>query len=154
MTESTNNKTKRKLINHIKTIQPTHQVAIFFNNFDEAIEFNVLMQKIKKPVSAAFEQITMIWVLRLKFQRRYGTVGYIQILTNAELDLKLLNKVLDRYTVEKQVRTVQREFDYNKYIDTVNKQKLTNLSNYLGSQRSPRRFAITNKPKSNKDAEI
>ncbi|MDD1796415.1 hypothetical protein LRP50_25190, partial [Enterovibrio sp. ZSDZ42] len=128
--------------------------AIFFNNFDEAIEFNVLMQKIKKPVSAAYEQITMIWVLRLKFQRRYGTVGYIQILTNAELDLKLLNKVLDRYTVEKQVRTVQREFDYNKYIDTVNKQKLTNLSNYLGSQRSPRRFAITNKPKSSKDADV
>lgn len=153
MTESSQDKTKRKLINHIKTLKPTHQTAIFFNNFDEAIEFNDLMQKIKKPVSAAFEQITMIWILRLKYQQRYGTVGYIQILTNAELDLELLNNVLDRYTVEKQIRTVQREFDYNNYIDTVNKQKLTNLSNYLGSQRSPRRFAITNRPKPNKGAE-
>lgn len=153
MTESSQDKTKRKLLTHIRTLRPTHQVAIFYNDFDDAIEFNDLMQKIKKPVSAAFEQITMIWVLRLKYQQRYGTVGYIQILTTAELDLKLLNKVLARYTFEDQIRTVQREFDYNKYVDTLNKQKLTNLSHYLGSQRSPRRFAITNRPKPNKGAE-
>nr|MBF4349180.1 hypothetical protein [Vibrio anguillarum] len=72
------------------------------NNFDEAFEFNDLMQKIKKPVSAAFKSITMIWVLRLKHQPNYGVVGYIQILTSAELDLKLLNKVLAKYTCENQ----------------------------------------------------
>ncbi len=65
MTESAHNKTKRKLINNIKDIKPTHQTAIFYNNFDEAIEFNDLMQKIKKPVSAAFKSINMIWMLRL-----------------------------------------------------------------------------------------
>lgn len=43
MTESAHNKTKRKLINNIKDIKPTHQTAIFYNNFDEAIEFNDLM---------------------------------------------------------------------------------------------------------------
>lgn len=66
MTESSQDKTKRKLINHIKTIKPTHQTAIFFNDFDDAFQFNNLMQEIKKPVSAAFKSITMIWVLRLK----------------------------------------------------------------------------------------
>ncbi|MGL1053718.1 hypothetical protein ACSTD8_21475 [Vibrio vulnificus] len=144
MTESARNKTKRKLINNIKDIKPTHQTAIFYNNFDEAIEFNDLMQKIKKPVSAAFKSITMIWVLRLKNQFRYGTVGYIQILTSAELDLKLLNKVLAKYTCENQIRTKQRPFSYEKYTDTVAKQKLANLTAYLGSETSPRRYAITN----------
>ncbi|EHH1182843.1 hypothetical protein WB894_004260 [Vibrio vulnificus] len=152
MTESTLDKTKRKLINHIKNIQPTHQTAIFFNNFDDAIEFNNLVQIIKKPVSAAFKHITMIWVLRLKYQFNYGTVGYIQILTNAELDLKLLNKVLAKYTYDNQINTKQRPFSYEKYTDTVAKQKLTNLTAYLGSQTSPRRYAITNKPRMNKNA--
>ncbi|TQQ47423.1 hypothetical protein, partial [Vibrio cholerae] len=105
-----------------------------------------LMQKIKKPVSAAFKSITMIWVLRLKNQFNYGVVGYIQILTTAELDLKLLNKVLAKYTCENQVRTVQRPFDREKYTDTVSKQKLANLAAYLSSETSPRRYAITNKP--------
>ncbi|HGS4803280.1 TPA: hypothetical protein ACMDSD_003641, partial [Vibrio cholerae] len=41
MTESSQDKTKRKLINHIKTIKPTHQTAIFFNNFDDAFLFRV-----------------------------------------------------------------------------------------------------------------
>ncbi|EGR1126232.1 hypothetical protein EFU41_18215 [Vibrio cholerae] len=153
MTESAHNKTKRKLINNIKDIKPTHQTAIFYNNFDEAIEFNDLMQKIKKPVSAAFKSITMIWVLRLKHQFKYGVVGYIQILTSAELDLKLLNKVLAKYTRENQVRTVQRPFDREKYTDTVSKQKLANLAAYLSSETSPRRYAITNKPQINKNAQ-
>ncbi|HDY7662442.1 TPA: hypothetical protein RQJ99_004447, partial [Vibrio vulnificus] len=63
MTESTRNKTKRKLINHIKIIQPKFQQAIFFNNFDDGVYFNDIMQRIKKPVSAAFKHIPMIWVL-------------------------------------------------------------------------------------------
>ncbi|MEA5245058.1 hypothetical protein [Vibrio parahaemolyticus] len=152
MTESAHNKTKRKLINNIKDIKPTHQIAIFYNNFDEAIEFNDLMQKIKKPVSAAFKSITMIWVLRLKHQFKYGVVGYIQILTSAELDLKLLNKVLAKYTCENQITTKQRPFDREKYTDTVSKQKLANLAAYLSSETSPRRYAITNKPQINKTA--
>ncbi|MGL0931650.1 hypothetical protein ACSTDZ_21855 [Vibrio vulnificus] len=152
MTESARNKTKRKLINNIKDIKPTHQTAIFFNDFDDAFQFNNLMQEIKKPVSAAFKSITMIWVLRLKNQFRYGTVGYIQILTSAELDLKLLNKVLAKYTCENQIRTKQRPFSYEKYTDTVAKQKLANLTAYLGSETSPRRYAITNKPQINKTA--
>ncbi|HGE6097210.1 TPA: hypothetical protein ACGG75_003598 [Vibrio cholerae] len=152
MTESSQDKTKRKLINHIKTIKPTHQTAIFYNNFDEAIEFNDLMQKIKKPVSAAFKSITMIWVLRTKLQYNYGAVGYIQILTSAELDLKLLNKVLAKYTYENQIKIKQRPFDREKYTDTVSRQKLANLAAYLGSETSPRRYAITNKPKINKTA--
>ncbi|MBE4594585.1 hypothetical protein BOO24_19830 [Vibrio navarrensis] len=152
MTESSQDKTKRKLINHIKTIKPTHQTAIFFNDFDDAFQFNNLMQEIKKPVSAAFKSITMIWVLRLKNQFRYGTVGYIQILTSAELDLKLLNKVLAKYTCENQIRTKQRPFDREKYTDTVSEQRLANLAAYLGSETSPRRYAITNKPKINKTA--
>ncbi|HBN6868303.1 TPA: hypothetical protein L3301_003452, partial [Vibrio cholerae] len=109
--------------------------------------------KIKKPVSAAFKSITMIWVLRLKHQFNYGVVGYIQILTTAELDLKLLNKVLAKYTCENQVRTVQRPFDREKYTDTVSKQRLANLAAYLGSKTSPRRYAITNKPQINKNAQ-
>ncbi|RZQ94970.1 hypothetical protein [Vibrio vulnificus] len=153
MTESSQDKTKRKLINHIKIIKPTHQTAIFFNNFDNAIEFNNLMQEIKKPVSAAFKSITMIWVLRLKNQFRYGTVGYIQILTSAELDLNLLSKVLSRYTYDSQVRVAQRPFDREKYTDTVSKQRLANLAAYLGSETSPRRYAITNKPRMNRHAQ-
>ncbi|PAR29108.1 hypothetical protein [Vibrio metoecus] len=153
MTESSQDKTKRKLINHIKTIKPTHQTAIFFNDFDNAIEFNNLMQEIKKPVSAAFKSITMIWVLRLKNQFRYGTVGYIQILTSAELDLNLLSKVLSRYTYDSQVRVAQRPFDREKYADTVSKQRLANLAAYLGSKTSPRRYAITNKPRMNRHAQ-
>ncbi|HGF7203388.1 TPA: hypothetical protein AB5D93_003381 [Vibrio cholerae] len=136
---------------------PIHECRTYYlksgNNFDEAFEFNDLMQKIKKPVSAAFKSITMIWVLRLKNQFNYGVVGYIQILTTAELDLKLLNKVLAKYTCENQVRTVQRPFDREKYTDTVSKQKLANLAAYLGSETSPRRYAITNKPQINKNAQ-
>ncbi|ENM3782600.1 hypothetical protein QMW93_003671, partial [Vibrio cholerae] len=116
---------------------------------DEAFEFNDLMKKIKKPVSAAFKSITMIWMLRLKHQPNYGVVGYIQILTTAELDLKLLNKVLAKYTCENQIRTKQRPFDREKYTDTVSKQRLA----YLGSKTSPRRYAITNKPQINKNAQ-
>ncbi|MFB1095393.1 hypothetical protein ACEWH9_14650 [Vibrio diabolicus] len=152
MTESTSNKTKRKLINHIKSIQPKYQVAIFFNDFDEALYFNDIMQQIKKPVSAAFKHIPMIWVLRTKFQYNYGTVGYIQILTTDKLDLDILDNILSKYTYDNQVNTKQRPFDYEKYTDTVAKQKLANLAAYLNSERSPRRYAITNKPKLNKDA--
>ncbi|EHK9068880.1 hypothetical protein ACVOUJ_004190 [Vibrio vulnificus] len=153
MTESSQDKTKRKLINHIKTIKPTHQTAIFFNDFDDAFQFNNLMQEIKKPVSAAFKSITMIWVLRTKLQYNYGAVGYIQILTSAELDLNLLSKVLSRYTYDSQVRVVQRPFDREKYTDTVSKQRLANLAAYLGSETSPRRYAITNKPRMNRHAQ-
>ncbi|EOW9107398.1 hypothetical protein ACN1S5_003499 [Vibrio cholerae] len=153
MTESSQNKTRRKLVNHIKTIKPTYQTAIFFNDFDNAIEFNNLMQEIKKPVSATFKSITMIWVLRTKFQYNYGAVGYIQILTSAELDLELLNKVLSRYTYNNQIRVAQRPFDREKYADTVSKQRLANLAAYLGSETSPRRYAITNKPRVNRHAQ-
>ncbi|TKF77161.1 hypothetical protein FCV65_24555 [Vibrio sp. F13] len=152
MTESTRNKTKRKLINHIKSIQPKYQVAIFFNDFDEGLHFNDIMQKIKKPVSAAFNHTTMIWVLRLKYQPNYGAVGYIQILTTSKLDLDKLDNILNKYTYENQVNTKQRPFSYEEYTDTVAKQKLANLTAYLGSETSPRRYAITNKPKPIKDA--
>ncbi|HDY7960862.1 TPA: hypothetical protein RQK63_004433 [Vibrio vulnificus] len=152
MTESTHDKTKRKLINHIKIIQPKFQLAIFFNNFDDGIYFNNIMQRIKKPVSAAFKHIPMIWVLRLKHQFNYGTVGYIQILTTDELDLDILDNILSKYTYENQVNTKQRPFDFEQYTETVSKQKLANLAAYLGSERSPRRYAITNKPKPVKDA--
>ncbi|HAS8250615.1 TPA: hypothetical protein I7673_22365 [Vibrio vulnificus] len=152
MTESTHNKTKRKLINHIKSIQPKYQVAIFFNDFDDGLYFNDIMQKVKKPVSASFKHIPMIWVLRLKHQFNYGTVGYIQILTTDELDLDKLDNILNKYTYENQVNTKQRPFSYEQYTDTVAKQKLANLAAYLGSETSPRRYAITNKPKPVKDA--
>ncbi len=152
MTESTRNKTKRKLINHIKIIQPKFQQAIFFNNFDDGVYFNDIMQRIKKPVSAAFKHIPMIWVLRLKHQFNYGTVGYIQILTTDELDLDKLDKILNKYTYENQVNTKQRPFSFEKYTETLSQQELANLAAYLGSERSPRRYAITNKPKPVKDA--
>ena len=152
MTESTHNRTKRKQINHIKSIQPKYQVAIFFNDFDDGVYFNDIMQQIKKPVSAAFKHIPMIWVLRLKKRFNYGTVGYIQILTTDELDLDKLDNILNKYTYENQVNTKQRPFSYEKYTDTVAEQKLANLAAYLGSERSPRRYAITNKPKPVKDA--
>ncbi|MBF4366361.1 hypothetical protein EAY40_29840, partial [Vibrio anguillarum] len=98
-----------------------------------------IMQQIKKPVSASFKHIPMIWVLRLKHQFNYGTVGYIQILTTDELDLDKLDNILNKYTYENQINTKQRPFNYEQYTDTVAKQKLANLAAYLGSETSPRR---------------
>ncbi|MBF4344512.1 hypothetical protein EAY39_27935, partial [Vibrio anguillarum] len=114
--------------NHIKSIQPKYQVAIFFNDFDEGLYFSNIMQQIKKPVSASFKHIPMIWVLRLKHQFNYGTVGYIQILTTDELDLDKLDNILNKYTYENQINTKQRPFNYEQYTDTVAKQKLANLA--------------------------
>ncbi|NOE61258.1 hypothetical protein GU261_14145, partial [Vibrio cholerae] len=56
-------------------------------------------------------------------------------------------------TCENQITTKQRPFDREKYTDTVSKQRLANLAAYLGSKTSPRRYAITNKPQINKNAQ-
>lgn len=77
MIELVYNKIKCKFINNIKDIKLIYQIVIFYNNFDEVIEFNDLMQKIKKFVSVVFKSINMIWMLRLKYQFNYGVVGYI-----------------------------------------------------------------------------
>lgn len=98
--------------------------------------------KLKKPVSAAFKNITMIWILRTK----YGRVGFIQILATDEIDLDKLRSVLTRYTHENQLTVKQRPFDRETWVNTLSRQKLANLASYIGSETNPRRYAVTNKP--------
>ncbi|HAS6948123.1 hypothetical protein ND925_17835 [Vibrio diabolicus] len=147
MTESAHDKTKRKLINHINLYKPNFQVGLFYNDYDEAIYFNDTLQQIKKPVSAAFKNITMIWILRTKYLTKYGRVGFIQILATDEIDLDKLRSVLTRYTHENQLTVKQRPFDRETWVNTLSRQKLANLASYIGSETNPRRYAVTNKPK-------
>ncbi|MVB48504.1 hypothetical protein D6V32_19100, partial [Vibrio cholerae] len=69
----------------------------------------------------------------------------LAVLMVAMISYQRLNRIF--------LRTVQRPFDREKYTDTVSKQRLANLAAYLGSKTSPRRYAITNKPQINKNAQ-
>lgn len=131
----------------MQTYQPIQLTSFYFNEEDEPAIVLKAFALIRKSISAAFPDVTLIWWLRGKLLQGQ-VVPMFQIFSSDHLDRKRLQNIIDRCDIDlvlrfKQFNRSQAKID--KWCSTINSQKLHNLSQVYGKERI-RRFAITNKP--------
>lgn len=146
MSESSEAKTKRKIIAAMQTYQPTQLTSFYFDESDDPELVLQAFPIIRRKISAGFIGVTLIWWLRVtRFNRQ--VVPMFQVFSTDTLDKKTLKKIIDRTDVVVDLSFKQfnrKEAEIDKWCTTIANQKLHNLSNVYGKEKI-RRFAITNK---------
>lgn len=162
MTESSKDKTKRKLIEVMKEYKPTYYTSLFFNDYSERMEALPVLSKVRTPLSRAYQDTTFIFYLRTCGAKTRMTenvpkdklnvpkiwIPQIQIFTTSKIDEDIVEEVISRINYDHlNINVSQRKIKTlnNSWIDTVNKQGPHKLQEYFNQPRSPRRFNVTNK---------
>jgi len=162
MTESSKDKTKRKLIKAMEQYSPTYYTSLFFNDYSERNEALSVYPKIRTPLSRIYPDITFIFYLRTcggrtnkihnvpknKLNTAKIWIPQIQVFTTDKIDEESVEYVLNRIKYEHlniNVSQQKTKLLNKSWIDTVKKQEPQNLQDYFSLPRSPRRFNITNK---------
>jgi hypothetical protein len=158
LSEGTEQKTTRKLIYSIKKYEPKFTTSLFLTDYESREDIITAFSEMRSPISRTMPDITIIWYLRLLLARTnyidnvpidYNKskilLPMIQLFTAEWIDTNQVETTISRYT-DISFNLRQREFNKDKWINTVKTQKPHNLQSYFKLNRSPRRFNITNKP--------
>ena len=162
MTESSKDKTKRKLIKAMREYKPTYYTSLFFNDYSERMEALPVLSKVRTPLSRLYPDTTFIFYLRTcgaltrktinvpenKLKGFKIWVHQIQIFTTCKIDEEVVEEVISHINYKHlNINVSQRKIQTlnNSWIDTVSKQGPHRLQDYFNLPRSPRRFNITNK---------
>lgn len=146
MSESSTDKTKRKVIAAMETYQPAYQTTFVF---DEDMEPEYTLEaftKIRKKVLGQFPQITLIWWIRV-YRFNGQTVPMFQLFSTDKLDKVKLNNAIERTKIKIELHYNQRSWTEDnrvRWCSTIRKHKLHNLPAVYGKEKI-RRFAINNK---------
>lgn len=147
MSESSIDRTKRKIIQAMEVYQPTYQTTFVFSGDIEPEYALEAFQIIRKKVSAQFPHITLIWWLRVKLLDGC-VVPMFQLFATDKLDKVKLNKAIDKTKIKVELSFRQRSWSEGlrvRWCSAIKNQKLHNLPSVYGKEKI-RRFAITNKP--------
>ncbi|PKH31496.1 hypothetical protein [Shewanella sp. ALD9] len=146
MSESSTDKTKRKVIAAMETYQPAYQTTFVF---DEDMEPEYTLEaftKIRKKVLGQFPQITLIWWIRV-YRYNGQMVPMFQLFSTDKLDKVKLNNAIERTKIKIELHYNQRSWTEEnrvRWCSTIRKHKLHNLPAVYGKEKI-RRFAINNK---------
>jgi len=146
VSESSTDKTKRKVIAAMETYQPAYQTTFVF---DEDMEPEYTLEaftKIRKKVLGQFPQITLIWWIRV-YRFNGQTVPMFQLFSTDKLDKVKLNNAIERTKIKIELHYNQRSWTEDnrvRWCSTIRKHKLHNLPAVYGKEKI-RRFAINNK---------
>jgi hypothetical protein len=146
VSESSTDKTKRKVIAAMETYQPAYQTTFVF---DEDMEPEYTLEaftKIRKKVLGQFPQITLIWWIRV-YRYNGQTVPMFQLFSTDKLDKVKLNNAIERTKIKIELHYNQRSWTEEnrvRWCSTIRKHKLHNLPAVYGKEKI-RRFAINNK---------
>jgi hypothetical protein len=161
MTESSKDRTKRKLTKAMKDYNPTYSTSLFFNDYSERIEALSVFKEIRKPLSRKEQGTTFIFYLRTcgaitnktrnipdKYSYPKIRVPQIQIFTTSRIDKELVEEVIESIGYgHLEINVSQRTADMinSTWIDKVKRQEPQGLREYFNLEKPLRRFNITNK---------
>jgi hypothetical protein len=161
LSETSEDKTNRKLVSIIKQYEPQYTTSLFLTDYDDRKDIIGAFGKIRSPISRITPDITIIWYMRLLFARTsyienvpimYSKskiqLPMIQLFTAEEVCITSIETILPKYT-DMRFNLRQRKFNQEKWVNTVKTQNPHNLQDYFNLPRSPRRFNVTNKPSLN-----
>jgi hypothetical protein len=147
VSESSVDRTKRKIVKAMETYKPTYQTTFVFGDDIDPEYALEAFQKIRKKVSAQFPQITLIWWIRVKlFDGQI--VPMFQLFSTDKLDKAKLNNAINKTEIKIELPFRQRSWSDGlriRWCSAIKNQKLHNLPSIYGKKKI-RRFAITNKP--------
>src|SRR5690606_33648720 len=86
MTESAEERSKRRLVSYLQAYEWTHQISIFYLSLDESREAILDSQKIRKAIPRAWKDQAFLWVLRTK---NYLTAWTMVTLDDGNTDIIL-----------------------------------------------------------------
>ncbi|MFM2476410.1 hypothetical protein [Celerinatantimonas sp. MCCC 1A17872] len=145
MSESSVDKTKRKIIDVMHKYQPSYQTSFFFDH-DDALLVPKAFSSIRTPLSEKFSNAVCIWWLRSI--KRFGPVQpMFQIFSTAKLDKQVIQIITNRldgfpeYVLRQRAITPEK---LESWTEKVKKQKLHDIEKLFGKSKI-KRWSVTNK---------
>lgn len=161
MTESSKDRTKRKLTNAMRDYNPTYSTSLFFNDYSERMEALSVFKEIRKPLSRKEPETTFIFYLRTcgakssltrnipnKYKAPRIWVPQIQIFTTYLIDKEQVEKIIESIGyghLEINVSQQTADMINGTWIAKVKRQEPQALRDYFNLDKPLRRFNITNK---------
>lgn len=160
VSESSESKSKRVFINHIKNNVWEHQFTVFFNNHSESLNIIEHMRQVKRKLRKDFRDTAILYRVCLKnVKSTYGFIEdiegdksvvmpYFTFFTSKSITLpEIKNCIEQSIQVSVKIKTkVITEERLDRYIDTVKKHKPHNLKKYLAKE-NVNRTGLINKDK-------
>ena len=157
MSESSEEKTIRKIKSSIIKYQAYNQTSLMIINYEDCSCMFEVFTEIRKAFSAMFADVTLVWWLRLIYVdsaiiegvdvgKKRVEVPMIQIHSPTKLDIKRIREFIEKKCiVDLEVRQRLRgEASMNRWCDSIRRNGLSDLNSYFKVGRI-RRLAITNK---------
>lgn len=150
MSETTQDKTKRKLLHALHTYPWSYQYSIFFDESEDSIYLLDELPIFKKALRRVFPAEAMLLHVRLLKASNHPiprkTQAYVSIFTLNKLDATRLNSIMEK-CISDQTRLLCRKISpskLNRTINSIQKQSLHNLVKFFG-EKKVNRYALLNK---------
>lgn len=143
MTESAEDRSKRKFCDHLTSYEWTSQISAFYEDQDVAIE-SVIIEgaKLRKALARAFPESVFLWRLMIKHRSGQGPFPYWTAFTTESMNRKDLTRYFKKLGCNPSVRKVTEE-KVASFGRAVMTQRPHDLNRVLGD-RKINRFSLVN----------